>query len=60
MNLTQCDVCKKEVNHGEYVVAGTGHFHVMEFCLDCGGSILKLLKKYKFKHLSDYEKENKK
>ncbi|MEK7124480.1 MAG: hypothetical protein AAB877_02235 [Patescibacteria group bacterium] len=55
MNVTRCDICKKEVNDKKYVSAGVGWFPKIEACYDCGAPIVKFLKKHKI-----IEKEDKK
>lgn len=58
MNITKCDVCKKESE--EYLFVGTAPFHGMEFCYDCGKPALRLLRKYKSDLLPEkYEKGKK-
>jgi len=48
MRLSKCDVCKKEVEYEKMVNASVGLWSKADFCEDCGSSIVKLLKKYKF------------
>ena len=46
MNLTKCDICKKNLK-GKSVKAGTGLFGGNDFCFKCGKPILDFLKKHK-------------
>jgi hypothetical protein len=47
MNITKCDICKKDTK-GKWVAAGTGFFHhSIEVCYDCGSPIVQFLKKHK-------------
>ena len=47
MNITKCDICKKDTK-GEYIVAGIGFFHnKIEACYACATPIVAFLKKHK-------------
>ena len=58
MNISKCDVCKKEVERP--VIGAIGYFvgPKIELCNDCGAPILELLRKYKI--ISNNKKEIKK
>ena len=47
MNITKCDICKKNLKD-ESVRAGFSFFGAKDFCLSCGKPILDFLKKHKF------------
>ncbi len=57
MNVKKCDLCQKEINYEQRVVAGTGFSFSpdAELCLKCGEPILKFLRKHKI-----IDKDNKK
>ncbi|KKQ23479.1 MAG: hypothetical protein US35_C0004G0012 [Parcubacteria group bacterium GW2011_GWA2_37_10] len=57
MNVSKCDLCKKEIK-GQPLTVGRGFFHdVKEICDDCGKPVLEFLRKNKF---IKEEKNNKK
>ncbi len=45
MNVTKCDVCMKEINYQNKVIAGPGPWPKFAFCLKCGKPVLDFLKK---------------
>lgn len=47
MNVTKCDICKKEVD--KPIIGAIGYFvgPKIELCEKCGAPILELLQKYK-------------
>ncbi len=47
MNITKCDICKKEVKDKKYVSAGVGWFPKIEACYECGAPIVEFLRKHK-------------
>ncbi len=57
MNLTKCDICKKNIK-GDPVRAGFGMFKEKDFCVNCGKPIVDFLKKNKFinEEKKEYEK----
>lgn len=47
MRITKCDICKKQIKRGDAqvdVVVQENRYHSFELCLECGKSIIKILK----------------
>lgn len=49
MNVTKCDMCKKEIDHKEGVGVSFANYNYknLDLCEDCATPILKFLKKNK-------------
>ncbi len=55
MNITKCDICEKEIQHGESMGTRFGYEH-SEFCTDCGVPVLTFLQEHKLVNKSKKEK----
>lgn len=54
MNITKCDICKKEIDYKNTVNVRVGLYSRAEFCRGCAVSVVKIFKKHKFlKHEED-------
>ena len=48
MNVTKCDLCKKEVDKRNEIYVSFPEYKTAEFCCKCAMPILKFLEKNKF------------